>query len=259
MKKLILAAAAVLFIGLTVFAQHDLLAHYRFTSSTPSDFNGSSQELSFAVRGRFSRPVKKENLNDAKLISDVIPGYPSNWITRYVSTEILVTSGGKSVKTIGSNAVLTSEQKKILTVADAGTNIVVDVIYKYKNTVTDDMEIQKMHTVVTVIPENEVVVPENEAEYIGGFRHLTKYLKENCINKISETIPKLFQQGIVSFAINEKGEIANVKISVTSGDPKMDKLLLDAISKMPKWKPAQNSKGVKGKQEFEFSVGIGGC
>ena len=68
-----------------------------------------------------------------------------------------------------------------------------------------------------------------------------------------------FQQCVVIFAINEAGEIVNAKISRSSGDSKTDKLLLETIYKMPKWKPAKNSKGIKVKQIFEFSVGNRGC
>ena len=61
------------------------------------------------------------------------------------------------------------------------------------------------------------------------------------------------------FTVNEEGEIVNAKISQTSGDSKTDKLFVEAINKMPKWKPAQNSKGVKVKQEFIFNLSGGGC
>lgn len=88
---------------------------------------------------------------------------------------------------------------------------------------------------------------------------MTQYLRENAINKIPETTSKQLQQALVGFTVNEKGAIANVQISKTSGDPNTDKLLLEAINKMPKWRPAEDSKGVKVKQEFEFSVGNVGC
>ena len=88
---------------------------------------------------------------------------------------------------------------------------------------------------------------------------MTQYLRENAINKIPETTSKQLQQVIVGFTVNEEGKIANVQISKTSGDPNTDKLLLEAINKMPKWRPAEDSKGVKVKQEFEFSVGNVGC
>ena len=135
-----------------------------------------------------------------------------------------------------------------------GSNIIVDVNYKYKNPVTNEINIHTMHAAVTL-------VPEIEAEYIGGYEQLRKYLKEKCIKKISELIPKQFQQGSVRFTVNEKGEIVNAEISMSSGDKAADKLLLDAINKMPKWKPAENSKGIKVKQQFQFSMGNGndGC
>ena len=103
------------------------------------------------------------------------------------------------------------------------------------------------------------VVPEIEAEFIGGHEQLTQYLKENAIDKISETDSKTMQQAIVSFTVNEKGAITNAQISTTSGDPEIDKLLMKAITRMPKWKPAENAMGIKVKQDFQFTVGNGGC
>jgi TonB family protein len=107
-----------------------------------------------------------------------------------------------------------------------------------------------MHVLMTV-------VPEIEAEFFGGSLEMTKYLKENIIYKIPETVPKQFN-GIAVFTVNENGEISNAKISNTSGDSKIDELLLEAAYKMPKWKPAENSKGIKVKQEFEIIIGKGG-
>jgi len=37
------------------------------------------------------------------------------------------------------------------------------------------------------------------------------------------------------------------------------KLILDETKKMPKWKPAKNSEGIKIKQEFSIPFGGGGC
>jgi TonB family protein len=213
---------------------------------------GFSQDLSYEVRGKYSRPVLKENLHEANLLSDFITGYPTNWITDYISVEILATSDGKTIKALSSNQTLNSEQKDILNNADLGTDIVVNVLYKFKNSATDNIENNTMNVSLTV-------VPEVEAQYIGGKEQLKKYLKENVISKISETTPQQFQEGKVIFTVNEEGEIANAQISKTSGDTKTDKLLIELITKMPKWKPAETSKGVKVKQEFAFSVGKAGC
>jgi TonB family protein len=213
---------------------------------------GFSQNLSYAVHSTYSHPVEKEKLNGAKSMSDIIPDYPASWMTDYISAEILTTINGKAAKAMSTNDMLTAEQINILHTVDLGSDIVVNITYKSKNATTDNIEINSMHFSVTV-------VPEIEAEYIGGNVEMTKYLKENAINKIPEAIVKDLQQAVVKFTINEKGEIANARLSKTSGDKKIDRLLLDAIKSMPQWRPAQNSKGIKVKQEFEFSVGNIGC
>jgi len=233
MKKLILIASTAIFAGLTALSQDD-------------GFGGSaSQDLKYYVRATYKRPVKKAALSEAKLISDFLPGYPVNWITRYTSVEILTTCNGKTLKGVSKSDVMSEEQKNILNTVEAATDIIINVRYQYKNPVTENFEDKKINI-------SFAIVPEVEAEYVGGYRELIKYLKEN--RKISEAIPKQFRAAAVKFTINEKGEIANAKISRTSGDPKRDELLLEAINNMPGWKPAENSKGIKIKQEFEFSI-----
>lgn len=213
---------------------------------------GFSQDLSYEIRGTYSHPVKKEKLNGAKSMSDIIPGYPTSWITDYISTEISTTCNGKTTKAMGTNDILSTEQISILNTVDPGTDITIDITYKSKNAVTGQIEINRMHFSATV-------VPEIEAEYLGGYQEMTQYLKENAINKISQTNKKEFQPAVVRFTVNEKGEISNAQVSKTSGNQKIDRLLLDAINNMPKWRAAQNSKGINVKQEFEFSVGNVGC
>lgn len=221
--------------------------------------NSFSQDLSFEVRGKYQRPVKKEKLQEARFVSDFIPGYPASWVSQYVSVEIIVTSNGNTLKAVNQNDLLSTAQKNLLNKAELSSDIVIKVFYKNKNAVTDKMVINQMNILLTV-------VPEKEAEYMGGYDELKKYLKENSINKMAE--PSIFgrlptatvnQQAKVLFTINEQGEIINAKISKTSGNTRTDQLMLDAIHKMPKWKPAENAKGIKVKQEFEFIVGNAGC
>lgn len=208
------------------------------------------QEVRYEVRGKYKRPIIKVKLNEAKTISDFMEGYPVHWVTDYVSVEISANSGGKMTKAIGVNEVLTTEQKNILNNSILATDITINVKYKYKNPVTNAIENSNMYVLMTI-------VPEIEAEFIGGSLEITKYLKENVIYKITDAIPKQFN-GIVIFTVNEYGEITNAKISNTSGDSKIDELLLEAAYKMPKWKPAEDSKGIKVKQDFEIIIGKGG-
>jgi hypothetical protein len=245
MKKSVLTAVAVLSIGFTAFSQGGSSTNQFFIPALPP-------ELRYEVRPAYTRPVTKEQLNEARFIRDVVSGYPENWINNHVSVEISATCGGKAVKARSPNEVLSPEQKKILNTADLATDIIVDVKYTYNESLTHTVENGAMHVLMTV-------VPETEAEYVGGYKQMYDYLKENGINKISVTTPKRFQKGRVRFNINEKGEVVHVRIADTSGDLKTDKLLLETILSMPKWKPAETSKGVKVMQEFEFSVGNGGC
>ncbi len=214
---------------------------------------GFSQELGYNVRGRYTRPVKKEAFRSAKFIKDVISSYPVNWITGYTSVEILATCNGKAMKAVSKNDTLSAEQKNILNTVDLATDIVINVEYTYKVPVTDMVENNRMHASMTI-------VPEVEAEFVGGHQQLMNYLKKNGIDKISGTIVKQPQQLIILFTVNEGGEIINAGITQTFGDLETDKLLLEVIRKMPRWRPAETSKGIKVKQEFEFSVcKAGGC
>jgi TonB family protein len=193
-------------------------------------------------------------LEKAKFISDIIPDYPENWIMEYDSVDIEVTSGGKTMKARGKNNTLSQEQKDILNRIDLAAYIAISVHYKYNNVLDSHIEKNKLNITFRV-------VPEVEAEFVGGEEKLDHYIKEKGIDKIAGKIPKQFSEVIVNFTVNEKGEIINANIFKTSGSEKVDKLLLDAINSMPKWKPAENVNGKKVKQEFEFAVNSGmiGC
>jgi TonB family protein len=213
---------------------------------------GFSQNLDYGVHGKYLHPIKKETLEKAKFMADLIPYYPVWWIAGYESVEILATCDGKAMMASGANDTLSTEQRNILSKAELGTDIILNIKFKSKNAVTDNIETGTMNYSATVIPETE-------AEYPGGNQQMTQYLKENAIDKIPEISSKQIQQTLVEFTVNEKGETANAKIIKTSGDSETDKLLIEAINKMPKWSPAKDSKGRKVKQEFEFSVGSSGC
>lgn len=244
-KKIILTSATVLFLGFAGFAQGGRSAHPQFG---PANYN----DLGFEVRGRYDRQVKKEDLSNARFVSDVIAGYPEKWITSYVSVEIMATCNGRPVKAVSPDGALSAGQKEILNRVDLATDIDIHVRYIYKDPVTHDVENNEIHVSMTVIPYTE-------AEYAGGEAQMKKYLKENAIDKISAATPKRFRKGIVRFTVNEQGEVSHAQIFSTSGDPKTDQVLLNVIRHMPTWRPARNARGIPVKQDFEFSVGNVGC
>ena len=213
---------------------------------------GFSKEPMYYVKGTYDRAVKKEVIADAKMISDLVPGYAKNWITDIISVELLVTNNGKVMKAEGKSETLNMQQKNLLNSVDLFSHIVINVKYRDENAATAKMDIRDMHVSLTV-------VPETEAEFVGGAEKMKKYLKENAVSKIDELTAEYMLNGIITFTVNEEGAISNVKITKSTGDPKIDDMLVAAINKMPKWKPAMNKNGVKVKQEFEFRVGNEGC
>lgn len=223
--KLSILTSFFLFIGLTAF----------------------SQELNYAIHGKYTRPIHKEKLSNATTLSDMMPYYPAAWIDSYSSVEVSTVSNGTSMSAPGDNEILNEYQKDLLRTADLGSDVSINIIYKTDNSATREPMSSIIHYDVTV-------VPEVEAEYMTGTKELTQYLKKNAIDKISEATAKLLQPTIVTFTVNEEGKIADAQVVKSSGNAATDKLLLKTITKMPKWKPAETADGIKVKQAFEFSV-----
>jgi len=214
--------------------------------------NNIIKELNYEVHGTYKRAVKKSQFKDAKLVRDIISGYPTNWISSYVSVEITGTCSGKFLKASGLNEKLTAEQKHILNTIDLASEITINVKYMYKDFGRNKLENGDMHVEMTIIPEVE-------AEFIGGHQQLIKYLKQNSYSKLPTKKADDFRGAVIKFTVNEGGDVINAKTTQKWGDFKTDQLLLDLINNMPAWKPAVNTDGVKVKQDFVFSVGAGGC
>lgn len=214
--------------------------------------SGIAQDLAYEVRGKYLRTVTKDVLEHSNLLSDIIVGYPVNWVKEYVSVDVLTEKDGKTEIAKGENQVLNTEQKSILNKADLESEVHINVRYISINSVTERKENNEMVVKMTV-------VPDIQAEFEGGYENLKKYLKDNLIDRIIENTPPEFQKGKVVFKIDPNGKLVDAEILESSGDPNMDNFLLEVFRNMPNWKPAQNATGEKVKQRFEFSMGIGGC
>jgi len=249
-----------------------------------------AQDTKYELPTRQTPTAKKEKLAQAKLVTDLSPllwssmrlssndryflehrrieelPQPANYIfpqerykqtIDYIFVKISTTSNGKSLSAQSNSDELTSEQKAILNNANYGAEIKVTIKYKYKDKNSDKYgkrnEVVQGSSLITVIPEVE-------AEYPGGWKQLSIYFEGSVLDKISnkKDSEKILQASL-KFIVNENGEVVNTKIAQTSTDFKIDKLILDAMARMPKWKPAYNSKGVKVKQEINIPFGGYGC
>jgi TonB family protein len=100
-------------------------------------------------------------------------------------------------------------------------------------------------------------VPEIQAEYPGGYKELIKYLKTTVTDKLTSTqTTNNVGKVVVKFFVDENGKTTDAKIFKTSNDATVDKLFIDAVNKMPVWKPAEQPKGKKVKQEFTIPLYI---
>lgn len=210
------------------------------------------KELAFDVHRTYDRPVKMEKLQTAHTISDFWEGFPKAWIIDCISSEISATCNGRILKAKGLNDTLNAEQQRILQTADMGSAIDIKIDYRYPNPVTNGIHVHQMNLSVAVVPDMEATYPE-------GHEKLKSYLAENGISKLQLKDVALFKGTTVRFTINEEGAVTNDYVFESSGDAATDKILLDAVHKMPRWNPAKMNTGSKVKQEFVFAVGVGGC
>jgi hypothetical protein len=205
-----------------------IVAFSSFASLQQDDFpKGGFQTVNYEVRAMYNYSIKKEKLCKAKQLSDIISSYPKNWISAYNSVEVIAMKNGKEKKAKGTGEVLTTEQKRILSEAELATDVIILVSYKQKDEMTQLVENKNMHVVMTV-------VPEIEAEYVGGNKAMMGYLKVNSKNKTPQSISPQQNGASVRFSIGEDGGVINVRILQSWGDPKIDAILLDLINKMPK-------------------------
>lgn len=173
-----------------------------------------------------------------------------NSLIYYVSVEILATCQGKTITAVGLNDKLTEKQKSILCSADLNSDVIVKVRFKHKG---NSRYITNREVIEGFLPIT--IVPYTEAEFLNKGMSVNEYLRKK-IAGIKES--KNIQPAVLKFSVDEQGKPVNAKIEQTSKSSKIDKILLEAITNMPKWKPAKNSKGVTVKQDFCIQLG-GGC
>lgn len=247
-----------------------------------------SQQPKYQLPTRQTPVTKKEKLTDVQTINDLTPllwsslHIPSNekyWldqrrpgtfpqpanfvypqddykqILNVVSVEITTISNGTKHTAKSNSNKLTAEQKNLLTNADLGSDISIALKYQYKNK-TDDQYGPRKQTVLCT--GNVTIIPEIEAEFPGGFKQLADYVNTRIVgDKTEKTGLQKIERAAVKFTITEEGKVTDARLVSSTNDAAIDKLILDAFTNMPNWKPATNSKGLKVKQQVYIPFGIG--
>ena len=207
------------------------------------------KSLSFNIRGRYIGTTTKSRLSGSKLIKDFVSGYPSGWISDYVSIEMTFNKNGIEHIMHSSNDTLTPEQSDLINSLDINDNVILRVAYSYKNPVTNETEKRNMNDI------SLVVVPEFSAMPVFGYDVLIQYLEENSFEEIPVSLLNEMEQLIIHFSVNELGEINNAFIKQSSGFIEVDELILDLTNSLRNWTPAKDSNGKAVLQDFILTFG----
>ncbi len=176
-------------------------------------------------------------------------------VLEVTSMKITVTSKGLPVSAATNSDQLSSDQLALLSRADLGSQIKIQLLFKYKDRSPDAFG-----------PRDEAVeaeagiqiLPQQAASFPGGQAQLSAFFGEEVVNKLSsEWDRKKLGNAVVRFTVRENGEVKDVSLASSSGDKKIDSLLLSALKQMPAWKPAVNAQGIKVQQEVRIPFGDG--
>jgi TonB family protein len=178
-------------------------------------------------------------------------------IIAYQSVTLSALQNGKMVKATSNSPKLTRQQMELLKHTDVGTEIQVSIRFKYQN------EAVKVFGDGSSVKEGDFrvkVVPHTESAFPGGKDGLTTFFTKQVSARITPSVlTKTTDRAIVSFVVSEEGTVTNPAIITSSKTPKIDQIILDAIRKMPSWKPAVDAKGNRVPQTFRITFGYDGC
>jgi hypothetical protein len=191
--------------------------------------------------------IQENKLAEINTLQDLDKRYPASWVKEYMSVEISAFKNGTKLKASGISEVLTQEQKELIQSADRNRDIAVNITYLPNNSLKNNTAKQYDFEVT--------VMPVKNASYAEGAEQLTQYLRNNCIINIEAGSFTGYDLTAIKFTITEQGHIRDIKVAMPSKDTKINEILVAAISKMPTWKPAEFSNGLKVKQDFILTIG----
>jgi hypothetical protein len=191
--------------------------------------------------------IQEDKLAEINTLQDLDKRYPASWVKEYFSVEISAFKNGTKLKASGNSEVLTQAQKELIQSADRNRDIAVNITYLPNNSLKNNTAKQYDFEVA--------VMPVKNASYAEGVEQLTQYLRNNGIVNIEAGSFTGYDLTAIKFTITEQGHIRDIKVAMPSKDAKIDEMLVAAISKMPNWKPAEFSNGLKVKQDFILTIG----
>ena len=212
-------------------------------------FNSFAQnDLKFEINKVLpSVSIQENKLAEINTVQDLNKQYPTSWVKEYISVDISAFKNGTKINASGKNDVLTQAQKELIQSADRNRDIAVNITYLPNNSLKDNTAKQYDFELT--------VMPVKNATYAEGAEQLIQYMQRNGIGNIETGSFTGYDLTAIKFTITEQGDIKNIKVTMPSKEAKIDEMMVVAMSKMPKWKPAEFSNGLKVKQDFVLTIG----
>jgi TonB family protein len=220
---------------------------------------------------KIDRPVastaflQKENLVGTQSVNDVLmsmyryPDYVQEWTAqlKYLLVEVVGICEGKERRSVAKGGVFSADQTEIFSKSDVGRLLKINVEYMELvssiNPSSDPNEVKRMRLHITVRPAVEAMYP-------GGYAEMVTYLRNSVYAGLgnesdpADEIKTKVEQSAVTFIVNEEGTVTDAKIERSSSNDDIDRLILDAVKKMPKWSPAAAASGIKVKEVLSVSL-----
>lgn len=209
----------------------------------------NTNKLFYYVGGKHDKTVTQKQLAEANHLDDIIPNYPTLWMDTYEKVNLTVAGTGFSKSVVSPSPTLTDDQKLIIADLPINSEVLIDVYYGAKNSITQKIEPHVMNIQFMVVPSKPAQFGVNEDA-------LKNYLRSNLYPGI---VGEEKVSAEIHFTVNEDGKTENVVLERQKGSLEMANAYVKIVSKMPKWSPAQKKNGKPVSQDFVLVVGNEGC
>lgn len=203
--------------------------------------------LGFVVSGSISKSINHSSLSKVEKIKDLNSGYAEGWVQNIKSCTVSLVQSEGAIHIESQSDNLNSAQLETIRMANCGDEIKVRIVYVFKNSIT---LIESDRT----IDFSVIVLPDVQAQYQSGQESLDTYISSTIINNIRlvEVDDSPVAHGY--FVVDEKGNASKLTITEKSNSAEIEKLLDNAIIKMPKWTPARLKDGTPVPQKINFII-----
>jgi hypothetical protein len=199
--------------------------------------------LSFEAYPTFEHPISLVQLKSVKSLKDLMRAFPAEYIEEYM--EVRLSSKGKTC--LGKGEQLNAEQKKMIQALTVSDKFRLEVDFKSRSTLNQQLEAKTMDFEITV-------VPTQQAFYEAGETAMNTYFREQSL-QMAQTFALIGLADIeLAFTINAEGKAEKTHLEECSPHKELTDFLIKTVENMPAWMPALNEKGEKICQDFYLKI-----